>query len=214
VAGFRRYVRLGSVFGALVLSASLQTFATARAEDARDVAGSEQVPVAGKAVADSAPEPATVPQPPEQSSDDETLLELPIAPAASQPTGSNETGTPDTDPSQAIEALRHDTQGPENLRVLFPAGDAQLDPAAESELLRLAGYLNRHEAQRVVLRGHAADDGQGSSYARRMSLSRALAVRTFLVDSGVPVDRIYLRPLGSESTDGPPDRVDILPLRP
>ena len=197
MADIPKLARGGGLLGALVLAAGLAAGATARAEQGIDT-----------------PAPATVPQPPGQGSDDETLIELPIAPAASSGTDTGETPAPDGSASQSTEALPHDPEVPERLRVLFPTDVTQLDEAAESDLLRLAGYLSRHQTQRVVLRAHAADGGLGSSHARRLSLSRALAVRSFLVDSGVPANRIYVRPLGSEVTEGPPDRVDILPLRP
>ena len=51
-----------------------------------------------------------------------------------------------------------------------------------------------------------ADD---PSTARRISLSRAMAVRSALVADGVPSARIFVRALGEQYGDGPPDRVDI-----
>lgn len=223
VAGCRLRGRLGSWIGALVFALALQAVPAA-AEETGGAAGAQALPPLAdtpgaedetvEAATDGAPEPTTVPPPPEQSPDDEVLIELPIAPAVSRQTDSEETRASETDASGATAAIPNDIDTLQSMRVLFPADDIKLDADAESELLRLAGYLNRHEAQRVVLRAHAADGGQGSSHDRRKSLARALAVRTFLVDRGVPADRIYLRPLGSEVTDGPPDRVDILPLRP
>jgi outer membrane protein OmpA-like peptidoglycan-associated protein len=186
----------GILLGALVVVAGPAAVSAARAQDASDT-----------------PEPAEIPAPPEQASDNDSLIELPITPAASSESNAEEPPAPDGAEPQASAALRHDPEVPQQVRVLFPTDEAKLDDAAESELRSLAGYLSRHEAQRVVLRAHAAASSQGSSHARRVSLTRALAVRTFLVDSGVSADRIFLRPLGSEMTDGPPDRVDILPLR-
>ena len=90
----------------------------------------------------------------------------------------------------------------------------EIDELAQSDLAVIAGYMNENEAQRVVLHAHAGEGDQGNSHDRRLSLSRALAVRAFLVDKGVPASRIALRPLGSEFKNGPPDRVDILPVSP
>lgn len=47
------------------------------------------------------------------------------------------------------------------------------------------------------------------STARRISLSRAMAVRSALVADGVPSARIFVRALGEQYGDGPPDRVDL-----
>jgi outer membrane protein OmpA-like peptidoglycan-associated protein len=216
---------LGATLGALALATALPAMSAARAEepdpaDAVQGPPSAQGPAQAPAQAPAAgaggapPAPAAVPPPPEQSSGDETLIELPIAPAAPQRARPNEAKASPVEAPSASDTVPPATEMPDRLRVLFAADESRLDEAAESDLLRLAGYLKRHEAQRVVVNAHAVDDGQGQSQARRLSLSRALAVRTFLVESGVPAERIYLRPLGSAAADGPPDRVDILPLRP
>ncbi len=222
----------GLLLGAFVLTGGPGTWPAARAEGTGDpvvfpaVGGAaselgsplDEELAAKKAAAESAasnaPEPAPVPGPPEQSAGDEALIELPIAPAAATQEEPEGKPAPATDVSEGAADPANDGEDLQSLRVLFPADDSHIDAAAESELLRLAGYLNHNHAQRVVLYAHAGGGGRGSSDARRLSLSRALAVRTFLVDRGVPADRIQLRPLGRGSDDGPPDRVDILPLRP
>lgn len=169
------------------------------------------------------PDPALVPDPPEGTpglpSDEETLIELPIAPpgtGADEPEETEDALAPApavSAPNEAAAAVG-DLEDLENLRVLFPEGGTVIDEAAESELAGLAGYMSANQGQRVVLHAYAGGAEQGRSDARRLSLTRALAVRSFLVDRGVPVERIYLRPLGNNLEDGPPDRVDILPLRP
>ncbi len=234
-ASFRLHVLPGSLLGALALTAGLLILPTARADEtshsANQPAGQAAITdqtspldeelAAKKDASDAAaigrPEPAPVPEPPEPPeppSDDETLIELPIAPAGSRQDEPEEALAPATNASDGVAAAIDVAAELQNLRVLFPADGISIDAAAESELIGLAGYLNHNQAQRVVLQAHAGDSDQGSSHARRLSLSRAIAIRTFLVDRGVPVERIYLRPLGSEFEDGPPDRVDILPLRP
>lgn len=47
------------------------------------------------------------------------------------------------------------------------------------------------------------------SAARRLSLSRALAVRSALMAAGIASGRIYVRALGGQGGDGPPDRADV-----
>ena len=47
------------------------------------------------------------------------------------------------------------------------------------------------------------------STARRVSLSRAMAVRSALIADGVPSARIFVRAMGAQAGDGPPDRVDL-----
>ena len=62
----------------------------------------------------------------------------------------------------------------------------------------------------VMLIAYAQGDPDQASNARRLSLSRALAVRSFLIDQGVHSSRIEVRALGNKVTDGPPDRVDLV----
>ncbi|MDX1574817.1 MAG: OmpA family protein [Kiloniellales bacterium] len=171
-----------------------------------------------EAEVEGAPEPAPVPDPPEQmpgpASGDEMLIELPIVPAGARRDEPDEAHTSVTATSEGTATVTDGAAELESLRVLFSEGGIAIGAAAESELAGLAGYLSTNQAQRVVLHAYAGGTDKGQSDARRLSLSRALAIRSFLVDRGVPAERIFLRPLGGEVEDGPPDRVDILPLRP
>ena len=57
--------------------------------------------------------------------------------------------------------------------------------------------------------GYAAGIPEDPSTARRLSLSRALAVRSVLMADGVSSARIYVRALGTAGGDEVPDRVDL-----
>jgi len=98
-----------------------------------------------------------------------------------------------------------------DLRLIFSAGSAELSSAAKKQLAGLARNLAQASSKRVQLLAFAADSGSGTSKARRLSLSRALAVRAFLIDKGVRSTRMDVRALGSKAGDGPADRVDIQP---
>ncbi len=97
-----------------------------------------------------------------------------------------------------------------DLRLAFTAGSAELSDAAKKHLAGLAQNLEQQPSKRVQLLAFAAGSGGGASKARRLSLSRALAVRAFLIDKGVRSTRMDVRALGSKTGDGPADRVDIL----
>ena len=56
---------------------------------------------------------------------------------------------------------------------------------------------------------YAAGTPEDPSTARRLSLSRALAVRSALMADGVTSARIYVRALGATGGDEAPDRVDL-----
>lgn len=100
---------------------------------------------------------------------------------------------------------------PEQMRLDFGGGSAELTPAVESTLTQLAQRLKDQPQQRIQLKAFASADGGNASQARRLSLSRALAVRSFLIDQGIRSTRMDVRALGNTADSGPLDRVDIVP---
>lgn len=103
--------------------------------------------------------------------------------------------------------------GDKTVRVQFPAGATDLPEGAQRDLDSLAQKLKNNEQARLQLVAYAAGGPDEANQARRLSLSRALAVRTYLIAQGVPNSRMDVRALGNRS-DGaaPPDRVDIVML--
>ncbi|MBU0888745.1 MAG: OmpA family protein [Alphaproteobacteria bacterium] len=91
----------------------------------------------------------------------------------------------------------------------FAAGNTDLNDQARSQLAGTLQRLKADEALRVQLLAYAAGDGGSSSQARRISLSRALAVRSYLIDQGIRSTRMDVRALGDTNKDGSPDRVDV-----
>ena len=65
---------------------------------------------------------------------------------------------------------------------------------------------------RLLLKAFAESTGNNSSKARRLSLSRTLVVRSFLIDNGLRSTRIDVRALGIARDGGAPDRVDIVSI--
>jgi len=95
--------------------------------------------------------------------------------------------------------------------VPFAAGQGDL-PAGQ--LAALDAMANQYAAgeDRLQVRAYAANTaGDGGSGARRLSLTRALAVRQYLIDKGIRSTRIDVRALGAP-TEGTPDRVEIAPV--
>ncbi len=100
-------------------------------------------------------------------------------------------------------------------RLLFQRGT--LDPADGSReaLSRLAAQLSGASNRRIQIVAYALGTGaetENSNEARRLSLDRALAVRSGLVQQGVRSTQVTVRALGNPGGEGPPDRVDILLL--
>jgi outer membrane protein OmpA-like peptidoglycan-associated protein len=94
------------------------------------------------------------------------------------------------------------------LRVTFGPTDAELNPDSVTSIRQFTGTGKSGDTTYNVL-AYAAGSANDPSAARRLSLSRALAVRSALMADGVSSSRIFVRALGSAGGNGPADRVDI-----
>jgi outer membrane protein OmpA-like peptidoglycan-associated protein len=83
-------------------------------------------------------------------------------------------------------------------------------PGDRKDFIRsLAEGVRDKSDLRLQLMAFAGADGLSASKARRMSLSRALSVRSFLIENGVRSTRIDVRALGNKTSEKPQNRVDI-----
>lgn len=96
-----------------------------------------------------------------------------------------------------------------SLRVGFTAGDAQLGPDATGAIQQLVQGTQMTDATSFSVMAYAPGVTDDPSSARRLSLARAMAVRSALVGAGVPSARIFVRALGTQFGSGPADRADI-----
>jgi outer membrane protein OmpA-like peptidoglycan-associated protein len=121
---------------------------------------------------------------------------------------------PDQSPSHTQEAsLPPPSAEPAFIRVFFEDGSANLTRAAMGELRKLAGDMQRNLGLRMQVIAYAGAKEAVEGTARTLSLSRGLAVRSFLIDQGVRAVRLDVRAHGDRFDDGPPARVDITPAR-
>ena len=95
-------------------------------------------------------------------------------------------------------------------RVLFPAGSQRLTEDSQAALGQIAAALKKNPTLRLRLVAYAKGNAQNASQARRLSLSRALAVRANLMKQGVEPTRMDVQALGHKISDGAPDRVDLI----
>jgi outer membrane protein OmpA-like peptidoglycan-associated protein len=102
------------------------------------------------------------------------------------------------------------TRKGDTLSVLFVGETSRLPDAAKPELNKLAGRLEKDEGLSLQLLAYAEGDEANASKARRLSLSRALEVRKYLMELGVRSTRIEVRALGNKVEGGPADRVDAM----
>jgi outer membrane protein OmpA-like peptidoglycan-associated protein len=103
--------------------------------------------------------------------------------------------------------------GPVVARMAFPVGVAKFSGADAEQLRALAKRLETNDT-RLQVQGYASGgSAESPSGARRLSLLRALEVRSYLIEQGIKGTRIDVRALGAPP-DGVQDRVDIISLAP
>jgi len=95
------------------------------------------------------------------------------------------------------------------MRVVFDESQSKLPDSARANLAKLADQVKDKRDVRLQLLAYAGGDGLKSNRARRLSLSRALSVRSFLIESGIRSTRIDVRALGDKTADDPKNRVDV-----
>ena len=157
-------------------------------------------PAPTKTVTASAPPPPPAPvatgaPPPPPMPSEEAAKAPPAPPAAPKPA------------EQASTTTATPADGP--VKVIFNNDDTKLSADGQSALESVLGKLSAKENTRVQLMAYAAGDELTSSKARRISLSRALSVRSYLIEKGVRSTRIDVRALGDKSEGEPKNRVDV-----
>lgn len=91
--------------------------------------------------------------------------------------------------------------------VQFAGNSAEISDVAKAELNRVAADAIMHSYRQIELRAFAG--GTDLAESRKISLARALAVRSYLIDQGVK-SRIEVGAFGAAAGGGPVDRVDLL----
>ena len=93
--------------------------------------------------------------------------------------------------------------------VAFAPGNADLSGDSRRVLNSFAASLTEDPNLRMQLLAYAGEPNLSASQARRLSLSRALAVRSYLISKGIRSTRIDVRALGNTVPSGTPNRVDL-----
>ncbi|MFM8988697.1 MAG: OmpA family protein, partial [Alphaproteobacteria bacterium] len=95
---------------------------------------------------------------------------------------------------------------------LSVAADSAEPPAElRNDLRDIVEQLRRAPDGRLRIEGFAA--GEDANRSRRLSLRRALAVRSYLIDQGLASTRMDVFARGNQPEDGPADRVDVTLVR-
>ena len=117
---------------------------------------------------------------------------------------------PPTSPPVAADAPGEPSPIPGGLRVTFGPDRADLNGATLQALRDFARTMKGNEQETVNVVATAAGTADDPSTPRRLSLSRALAARSVLINEGIASTRIYVRALGTNGPEGPADRVDLI----
>jgi len=163
-------------------------------------AAPEIAPIADAPEPPAAPAPDTTQPATEMADTAEPVTEQAAPPA---PSAEEAAIPPETTP----EPMPAD--GSDEYSLGFAAESFELSDAAKSQLDSVIATMGQDENLRIQLQAYAQGDGSNASKARRLSLSRALQVRSYLIDRGVRSTRIDVRALGANVPSGPADRVDI-----
>lgn len=100
----------------------------------------------------------------------------------------------------------------DGLRVTFGPGSADLNPRTDAAVRTLARGAPPFAGTSFTIVAVAPGSEDDPSTPRRLSLSRALALRSVLITEGVASARIYVKAMGANPqalAGGPPDRADI-----
>jgi outer membrane protein OmpA-like peptidoglycan-associated protein len=133
-----------------------------------------------------------------------TAAIAPIAPPAPTPGSQPPAPPPVSDTAKTAAAPTNS-----GLRLTFAPGDSDLSPDSSASIKQLTAAAPPGDMTTFNVLAYAPGKADDPSTARRISLSRAMAVRSALVADGVPSARIFVRALGEQFGDGPPDRVDV-----
>ena len=133
----------------------------------------------------------------------------PAAAAPSSPSQQRHVSLPNLASKPAARPAPKPAAAPGSSSVAFAAGEANLSTAGKKQLDGLAARLEKQANIRMQLLAYASGENLSASKARRLSLSRALAIRSYLISKGVRSTRIDVRALGNKVPVGRPDRVDL-----
>ncbi len=162
-----------------------------------------EVPPPAASMAQTNPKQGNPVPPPMPGVEPESVAITPIAPAP--PAAGSEPPPPPVS-DKAVTAAAATEQG---LRLIFAAGETNLSPDSMASLKQLTGATPMTDTTSFNVLAYAPASPDDASTARRLSLSRAMAVRSALIAQGISSARVYVRAMGAQNGNGPADRVDV-----
>lgn len=164
-------------------------------------------PAPSPAPTQSAPAAPSAPPAPAAPPPAPTVAAAPTAPPAPAVAEASKAPEAPAVTEQASAPTSAPADGPS--QVLFNGDNTKLSADGQSVLDGVISELGSSDKLRVQLMAYAAGEDLSSSKARRISLSRALSVRSYLIEKGVRSTRIDVRALGDKAEGDQKNRVDV-----
>lgn len=188
-------------------------------------AASSPSPAPAASPAPSTPAPPALPAAPAPSKQASATppagAPTPVTPPATAPSAGAPPAAPPPGPAippasatQTATARAPSVPLGDGTRIAFTGEETELNDTGKQALAGVVQKLQAQPTMRVQLLAYASGTPDQASKARRTSLSRALAVRTYLLAQGVQSTRIDVRALGNTTDEQPADRVDAIYAKP
>lgn len=97
-----------------------------------------------------------------------------------------------------------------DLTLAFSGDSSELSLENQRKLANLLPQLKEMKDGHLQVRGFASDAKNNNSTAKRIALSRVLAVRSYFLDQKIPAKLIDVKVMGANTDRAPADRVDLL----
>ena len=141
-----------------------------------------------------------------------TVNKINIKKAPLLPVKKVELPVPELPPTSILETFDNKNIKKDEIlnNIIFERNSTDITPNIEDKLQKLIKKLNNNPNLRVQLHAFATGIDGNLSSARRISLSRALAIREYLKSAGIRTTRIDVMALGDNTDKQPIDRVDFI----
>ncbi len=153
---------------------------------------------------EAVPSPALTPPPPPVIAETAAKAEKTPAVAAASPKAE-----PTAEEKAALPPAGAPLAPGRAMQIVFKPSASKLPGTAKADLKTLAARLKEKPNLRLQLMAYAGGESLSAGKARRLSLSRALSVRSYLIANGVRSTRIDVRALGNKLAEEPFNRVDV-----
>lgn len=150
--------------------------------------------------------PEATPMPDKAPVEEVAAEKLPLPEASLMP--ETPTAMPE---AAAVEAMPASMDVENAVSLAFQGSESRITPEMEAVLEDITTRLAADNALRVQLNAFASGEAGNQSSARRISLSRALSARDYLVEhGGIVPTRMDVRALGDQTQKQPIDRIDFV----